>query len=72
MDKSCIMEFAGVYLDKHKHLTAISLQKFIKDQSEVGKAISIEDIEDALSMLYCGYFIKMTHNSEDGIVYEKG
>jgi len=71
MDKSVIMSFAGIYLNKHKHLTAPALQKFIMNQEEVGKAVAIEDIESALSALYCGYFIKMISNSEDGVVYEK-
>jgi hypothetical protein len=72
MDSGAIMSFAGVYLDKHKHLTAQSLQKFIMEQDEVKKAICITDIEMALSMLYCGYFIKISHNSDEGIVYIKG
>ena len=71
MDKAIIMEFAGNFLSKYKHLTAPALQKFIMNRDEVGKAVSIEDIEDSLSMLYCGKFIKIIHSSEDGTVYVK-
>lgn len=71
MDKSAIMEFAGIYLRKNKHLTIPALQRFIKNRDEVGKAIKPEEIEEALSMLYCGGFINIAHHSEEGIVYVK-
>jgi hypothetical protein len=71
MDKSAIMGFCGLYLQKYKHITAQALQKFIIERDEVGKAISIDDIEESLSMLYCGYFISIVHNSESGTVYER-
>jgi len=71
MDKSAIMEFAGIYLTKNKHLTIPALQKFIKSRDEVGKVINPEEIEDALSMLYCGGFLNITHKSEEGTVYIK-
>lgn len=72
MDKAAIMEFAGLYLDKMKRLTVPDLQRFIMERSEVGKAISIEEIEESLSMLYFGRFIKIIYDSKDyGTVYEK-
>lgn len=72
MDKAAIMEFAGLYLDKRKHLTVPELQRFIMERSEVGKAIPIEEIEESLNMLYVGKFIRITCSSRDGgTVYEK-
>jgi hypothetical protein len=71
VDKDNIMEFAGLYLDKCKHLTVPALQKFIMSRDEVGKAIRIEDIEVALDKLCYGGFIKIVHNSPEGVVYEK-
>jgi hypothetical protein len=43
-----IMQFAGLYLEKHEYLTSLDLQRFIKDRPEVGKAIDIDRIEETL------------------------
>ena len=71
MDKSAIMEFAGIYLTKNKQLTIPALQKFIKNRDEVGKAIKPEEIEDALSMLYCAGFVNILKPNEEGMIYIK-
>ena len=58
MDKANIMAFAGLMLEKHFVIDAPSLQKFIMARDEVGKAVSIEDIEDSLDLLRYAGFIK--------------
>jgi len=71
MDKFAIAEFAGLYLQRNKNLTARKLQKFIMNREEVGKAIPIDEIEDCLSMLQYASFIKPIHTFEGEIIYDK-
>lgn len=71
LDKCAIVGYAGKYLSKHKQVDAISLQRYIMSRDEVGKAISVEDIEFSLEMLYYGNFLKLLNNSGFGAVYEK-
>lgn len=71
MDKSNIMEFCGLFLQKHKHLNALTLQKFIAEREEVGKSISFESISDALSSLYYAGFINIVCESDGFTVYER-
>jgi hypothetical protein len=62
MDKAYIMVYAGQYLNKHKTVDAISLQRYIMNKEEVGKPLPIEDVQEALNLLYVGYFVS---NSND-------
>jgi hypothetical protein len=71
LDKCAIVGFAGQYLEKYKKVDAISLQRYIMKREEIGRAISIEDIEFSLEMLYYGKFLKLLNNSGFGAVYEK-
>jgi len=72
MDSGSIMEFAGLYLLKHKYLTTPSLQRFIMNRIEVGKAISPEEIEIALDKLRYAGFIEQVLKDQDGwTVYAK-
>jgi hypothetical protein len=71
LDKCAIVGYAGQYLSKHKQVDAISLQRYIMNRDKVGKAISVEDIEFSLEMLYYGEFLKLLNNSGHGAIYER-
>jgi hypothetical protein len=57
MDKAYIMVYAGQCLEKYKTIDSKILQKFIMKKEEVGKPLPIEDIEEALNLLYYANFI---------------
>ena len=46
-----IMIFAGLCLDKYRYITAVNLQRFIKEREEVGRYLPIEDLEETLDYM---------------------
>jgi len=66
-----IVMFAGMFLDKYKYVTAIDLQKYIIERPEVGKAISIDQIENVLDNLHCVKFLDIYGKVDGNTAYIK-
>jgi hypothetical protein len=69
MDTSNIMTFAGQALEKYDYLTVPLLQRYMMRREEVGKAISAEEIEDAISRLVAACFLDIRTDSDRECVY---
>ena len=67
-----IMEFAGLFLQRHQYVSTPVLQKFIMKRIEVGRAIAPEDIDVALDKLsYAGFLELVQMNNEGYPTYQK-
>jgi hypothetical protein len=58
-----IVMFVGMFLNEFKYVTAIDLQKYIIERPEVGKVISISQIENVLdNFALCKVFRYLWYN----------
>jgi len=66
-----IVLFVGMFLNEYKYVTAVELQKYIIERPEVGKVISIDQIENVLDNLHCVKFLDIYGTIDGNIAYVK-
>ena len=71
MDMSNIMIYAGKALDKLDIVDSRFVQRYILQQPEVGVAVAIEKIDEALDLLRYAGFLDVYRNSSSGCCYQR-
>lgn len=71
MEMSNIMVFSGLAIEKNKLTDAIGVQRYILGHEDSGCVVSIEDIQEALSLLEYAGFIRQVNIKNEGIFWKK-
>jgi hypothetical protein len=71
METSNIMVYIGRHLEKRSVISPISIQRYILNQSEVGKPVALSEIDNALKLLTIAGFIEVESGDAELSTYKR-